>query len=172
MEHISIISQLELEVDEIKSESQLTCAHISRLNNPCLQSSTVTVICQRLHERCIFLNSGLTASFIFLQFMIRRRDYFSISSCRLGQIYRFADTVRLVGSSHQPSNFSLKIHCHKIHYIVHSIPSKIFAPITTFVPYRFLTSSFSDSKFFHPFIPTQKIDHQTRSGLYLSKGSG
>ena len=121
-------------------------------------------------ECCIFLKSGLTASFIFLQFMIRRRDYFSISSCRLRQIYRFADTVKLVGSSHQPSNFSLKIH--KIHYIVHSIPSKIFAPITTFVPYRFLTSSFSDSIFFHPFIPTQKLDHQTRSGLYLSKGSG
>ena len=147
-----------------------------RVNNPCSAASqasrlVIWMIWLRA-ECCIFLKSGLTASFIFLQFMIRRRDYLSISSCRLGQIYRFADTVRLVGSSHQPSNFSLKIHCHKIHYIVHSIPSKIFAPITTFVPYRFLTSSFSDSKFFHPFIPTQKIDHQTRSGLYLSKGSG
>ena len=148
-----------------------------RVNNPCSAASPwltgmLDAVIWLPADCCNIMKSGLTASFIFLQFMIRRRDYLSISSCWLGQIYRFADTIKLVGSSHQPSNFSLKIHCHKIHYIVHSIPSKIFAPITTFVPYRFLTSSFSDSKIFHPFIPTQKIDHQTRSGLYLSKGSG
>ena len=57
------------------------------------------------------------------------------------------------------------IQCHGIHYIVHSNPNTISATSISFVPYQ--SSIAAKSTFFHSFIPTQKLNPQTQSGLYL-----